>query len=80
MGWESFDVVGFDLGPLLQGQTTVGKLKSCCMKTFYSEFFFLICYSSTVGLPISIVNLENYCSLPSQGRIQPLSKVGVHIE
>ena len=41
MGWESFDVVGFDLGPLLQGQTTVGKLKSCCMKTFLFRVFFL---------------------------------------
>ena len=28
MGWESFGVVGFDLGPLLQGQTKVAKLKS----------------------------------------------------
>ena len=28
MGWESFDVVRFDLGPLLQGQTTIAKLKS----------------------------------------------------
>ena len=28
MGWESFDVVGFDLGPLLQGQTSIAKLKS----------------------------------------------------
>ena len=28
MGWESFDVVRFDLGPLLQGQTRIGKLKS----------------------------------------------------
>ena len=28
MGWESFDVVGFDLGPLLQGQMGIGKLKS----------------------------------------------------
>ena len=28
MGWESFDVVGFDLGPLLQGQTRIAKLKS----------------------------------------------------
>ena len=25
---ESFDVVGFDLGPLLQGQTRIAKLKS----------------------------------------------------
>ena len=28
MGWESFDVVRFDLGPLLQGQMNVAKLKS----------------------------------------------------
>ena len=27
MGWESFDVVRFDLGPLFQGQTTA-KLKN----------------------------------------------------
>ena len=26
MGWESFDVVRFDLGPLLQGQTSIPKL------------------------------------------------------
>ena len=28
MDWESFGVVGFDLGPLLQGQTRIAKLKS----------------------------------------------------
>ena len=28
MGWESFDVVGFDLGPCLQGQMRIAKLKS----------------------------------------------------
>ena len=28
MGWESFDVVEFDLAPLLQGQTRIPKLKS----------------------------------------------------
>ena len=28
MGWESSGVVGFDLGPLLQGQTDIAKLKS----------------------------------------------------
>ena len=27
MGWESSDVVRFDLGPLLQGQTRIAKLK-----------------------------------------------------
>ena len=28
MGWESSGVVGFDLGPLLQGQTRTAKVKS----------------------------------------------------
>ena len=28
MGRESFGVVGFDLGPLLQGQTGIARLKS----------------------------------------------------
>ena len=28
MDWESSGVVGFYLGPLLQGQTTIAKLKS----------------------------------------------------
>ena len=28
MGWESFGVVGFDLGPLIQGQTRTAKGKS----------------------------------------------------
>ena len=27
MGWESIAVVGFDVGPLLQGQTRMAKLK-----------------------------------------------------
>ena len=27
MGWESIDVVGFDLGPLLQGQMKIATLK-----------------------------------------------------
>ena len=27
MGWESCDVARFDLGPLLQGQTRIAKLK-----------------------------------------------------
>ena len=28
MGWESYGVVEFDLGPLVQGQTRLAKLKS----------------------------------------------------
>ena len=28
MGWESSGVVGFDLGPLLQGQARIAKHKS----------------------------------------------------
>ena len=42
MGCESFDVIRFDLGPLLQGQTRIAKLKSaydsliiekCCLSS-----------------------------------------------
>ena len=28
MGWESSDVIRFDLGPFLQGQTRIAKLNS----------------------------------------------------
>ena len=28
MGWEFFGVVRFDIGPLLQGQARIAKLKS----------------------------------------------------
>ena len=28
MGWKSFDMVRFDLGPFLQGQTRIAKVKS----------------------------------------------------
>ena len=28
MGWESFGIVRFDIGPLLQGQTKMAKVKS----------------------------------------------------
>ena len=28
MSWESFGVVGFDFGPLLQGQSRIAKHKS----------------------------------------------------
>ena len=34
MGWESSGVVGFDLGPLLQGQTSIDKLKSAYNSLF----------------------------------------------
>ena len=30
MDWESYGVVGFNLGPLLQGQTKIAKLVSAC--------------------------------------------------
>ena len=30
MGGESSDVIRFDLGPLLQGQTMIAKLKIAC--------------------------------------------------
>ena len=30
MRWESFGMIGFDLGTLLQGQTVIAKGKSAC--------------------------------------------------
>ena len=30
MGWESYVVVRFDLGPLFQGETRIDKLKNAC--------------------------------------------------
>ena len=32
MGWESSGVVGFELGPLLQGQMRIAKLKNAYKK------------------------------------------------
>ena len=49
MGWESSGVVRFDLGPLLQGQMRVAKLKSafnlliiekCCLSSKLCELAF----------------------------------------
>ena len=48
MGWESFGVIGFDLGSLLQGQTRIAKSKAlinlfflvlevCNVKPFYKK-------------------------------------------
>ena len=34
MGWESFGVVGFDLGPLLQGQMNIAKHKVLITRLF----------------------------------------------
>ena len=34
MDWESFGVVGFDLGPLFQGQTRIAKVKSAYNSVF----------------------------------------------
>ena len=44
MGWESVDVVRYDLGPLLQGQTRKAKLKSA-YNSFIIIFFFLLFFS-----------------------------------
>ena len=40
MGWESFCVVGFDLGPLLQGQMKIAKLKSAYNSLYYWSYRF----------------------------------------
>ena len=41
MGWESFGVVRFDFGPLLQGQTRIAKLFFFFfhLNIFYLPFF-----------------------------------------
>ena len=35
MGWESSSVVGFDLGPLLQGQMRIAKLKVLIIRLLF---------------------------------------------
>ena len=64
MGQESFDSVGFDLGPLLQGQVRIAKLKSAynlliigsrglqCETNLYSKSWagnILMCSDLTLG-------------------------------
>ena len=46
MGWESSDVVRFDLGPLLQGQMRVAKLKSAFNFLLLKNAVFLLNYVS----------------------------------
>ena len=40
MGWESFGMVKFDLGPLFQGQTRLIKLKSVYNSLIYWSYRF----------------------------------------
>ena len=40
MGWEAFDVVRFDLGPLIHGQTRIAKLKSAYNEIIKMLFIF----------------------------------------
>ena len=40
MGWESSSVVGFDLGPLLEGQMRTAKLKSAYILAYYRSYWF----------------------------------------
>ena len=42
MGWESSGVVGFDLGPLLLGQTRIAKVKSAYNSLIIIIFFIII--------------------------------------
>ena len=51
MGWESSGVVGFDLGPLLQGQTRIAKVKSA--------------YNSLIIDPRSLQYETNSCEILS---------------
>ena len=56
MGWESFGVVGFDLGPLLQGQKSIVKLKSAYKLIIgprgFFENFFAVMKSAYISLII----------------------------
>ena len=57
MGWESVDVVRFDLGPLLQGQTDIAKLKSA-----YNSLIF-VWLDLTLGPFFKVVRGYCICSI-----------------
>ena len=68
MDWESSGVVGFDLGPLLQGQTKIAKLKRA-----YNSFIIdprgLQCetnFQDTVGWESSDVRFDLWPLLQGQ--------------
>ena len=67
MGCESFEMVRFDLGPLLQGQTGIAKLKSAYNSLIIGPRS-LQCETnqvlSTCLLLKNAVYLLNYVSLP----------------
>ena len=48
MGWESSGVDGFDLGPLLQGQTRIAQLKSAYNSLIWLE---ILCMSHFNHVP-----------------------------
>ena len=50
MGCKSFDMVRFDLGPLLQGQRRVAKLKSAFNLLIIEKMLFIF-KTMLVGLP-----------------------------
>ena len=61
MGWESIAAVGFDLGPLLQGQMRIAKLKSAynsliigprgrvASRMRFLRYLALICFCSRIS-------------------------------
>ena len=78
MGWESFGVVGFDLGPLLQGQTRIGKLKSTynwesSIYLFIWGFTSLSTLYSWKGRGNQYIQFVRvlYCKLPTNSRQLP---------
>ena len=58
MGWESYDVIRFDLGPLFEGQARVGKLKNAKNLLLFEEFLFSFIYHFTGNLKKSILKLR----------------------
>ena len=57
MGWESSCVVGFDLGPLLQGQTRTAKLKGFTTRL-------LLCRHCGVGIRVRVNNFFSKTTRP----------------
>ena len=66
MGWESFDVVRFYLGPLLQGETRIAKVKSAYNSLIIGPGFLLsfrwiqICIGSSMRRSSSVWNVPNF--------------------
>ena len=64
MGWESFGLVGFDLGSLLQGQTRITKVKSAynLLIIFWGFMLHYINVQHLDQLLVSIMTHQTICN------------------